>query len=155
MRCRVLLVTAVVLGLIGCRSSTPPPAAPARPAEAVGLLSRVPANTPYVWATLAPVPHEQSVSSMGAVRQALGYLDTLSGVDPDMVDNLDDTTRLIVAAAARFAGKSPYAILQELGIDEDADSVIHGHGLWPVARIELASGPRLRKVAARSWRLPR
>jgi hypothetical protein len=145
-----VLVLLVVMAVAGCRGQGAPasPAAAAAATPAVrDLLARVPADTPYLFASLAPDPEAQRTAVARSFEQMLRYLDVLADLaedDLDELDELDAWLRVLVAAAELHRGHSLSELVTRLGIDPEARLTLYGNGVWPVLRFELADGRALR-----------
>ncbi len=109
-------------------------------------LRYVPADSPYVFATLAPMPEavvarwEQDLARVVALWQA--PMEQLRR----QVDSDGDPTLLALLALFEdeFAGKSPRDALATLGLGPDLQMALYGLGALPVLRVQLAEPERLR-----------
>lgn len=135
-RMRLVCLGALCGLLTACGDPQPP---------ADTLLSRVPADTPYVFANLHPVP-EPLVDRMLAMQDELlgRYRDAL-GRQPAAAAGSAAARALQLADAllAELEGNLNRAGYARLGLRLDARAVLYGDGLLPVLRVELADGQQV------------
>ncbi|HTR52076.1 MAG TPA: hypothetical protein VMJ10_15290 [Kofleriaceae bacterium] len=145
-------VLAIFYVLVACGGQASHDAAvgPATRAPAAGdfpdnpLLAHVPADTPYVFATFKPIPQEYATATFGRYVPVLRrMLDDAIAAHPDSEAN--DGLRFVRDELDTMSG--PH--LERLGFSPKARWVIYGLGLYPVARVELASGARVLDTAKR------
>jgi hypothetical protein len=115
-------------------------------------LAFVPADTPFVFANLAPPPAEmvehwerqmaQMADAWSAQFEMMRETFGSQGSDPRLTAVLDELEQILV-------GRSPREIGATLGIGFDAHAAIYGLGVVPVLRIELADPGALRDLVAR------
>lgn len=103
-------------------------------------LGYVPADTPYVFANLEPVPQSyiDTVSAKFAPMASVyeGMIgDALAELEKQPQD--DVATKAVRAMLEELKGKISIAGFESLGFSTQARSAIYGIGLVPVARIEL------------------
>ncbi len=143
------MVIAVALAVTGCkkddhaggRAALPAELARPRPAGAPAalpspaLLAHVPADTPYVMASLVPVP----AALWGKIKAAVG--DRLGvALRAAVAGGSDDTAGAVMTAVmAELEGKGDAAGLASLGLTATPNYVIYGLGLAPmVVRVDIA-----------------
>jgi len=142
-------VLAVVVAALSCGSSQPTARKPAWVAPAI--LAQVPADSPYVFATLQPLEDKLRRRMFGAASRSLDELvKTTSGLTPDERANLGPAMRAVLALAEDLRGKDLTTWWRELGFDPSGRFVVYGLSVWPVARIEIADPARLRAVIERA-----
>ena len=152
-------VAALGTALVACGKKDETPAAAEAVAES-SILTYVPADTPYVFASLAPMPKAYidklaTISESGA-EFATSVMDNVVTA----LGEAEDTEELSAKAAILEIGMQfldPKKI-EEFGFSTTSSSVIYGNGLLPVVRVELdQSGkflPRFRELAEeQSWEL--
>lgn len=148
------LALVALLSLGACGKSEDPPAASPDTASNE-LLSYVPADTPYLFANLEPVPDEiidtylarlqpvldsmQSQLSIG--RTEMGSTEGENGNDPG--------TRLAHALLLELDGNLNRSGLESMGFDLQAAKVVYGIGAFPVIRLGLSDSAALRATILR------
>ncbi|MEN7344027.1 MAG: hypothetical protein AAAFM81_13835, partial [Pseudomonadota bacterium] len=155
-------VAALGTALVACGKKDETPAAAEAVAES-SILTYVPADTPYVFASLAPLPK--------------GYLDKLAPLNNQVADSMSGMLEGVSAAIEQDAGDEDAEgaalmlrvaqvvmdvvkpeTMKEFGFSMTSSSVIYGNGLLPVMRVELDQPekfmPRFRALAEEeSWAL--
>lgn len=136
------LAIASLLLLVACSDRTSTPDTAISGAE---LLRYVPADTPYILATLEPLPDDVYDKMAGGMddmlaayqvvlREAMRNAMTEAGeggeIDPDAAR--------AAALIERLAGMMSVEGMREAGIERDASFAVYGAGLTPVVRLELA-----------------
>ena len=144
---RYLVLFAVfAFGAAGCGKSAEEKA-PASPlTDTSGLLRYVPADTPYVFGTLAPPPDEfmdtiepkldrllAAYSDMLAVAVAHGLAEAEAEGEGDSAD-----AETINAVVAELRSLMSVQGLKEAGITRDSTVIVYGNGLLPVIRVALS-----------------
>lgn len=121
-----------------------------------GILRYVPADTPYLFAALEPVP--QAVREKLAPHvQALvpSYADMLQAVVAEREDGddkfaMDDEARQrIKVVIQELAGMITVDGIPEAGIDRESTAVVYGIGLLPVVRLTLSDTERFEAAVSR------
>lgn len=153
MRATALLLSATLLGCGGSDksvtkkvSATSRPTAPVKPTPP-RILDQVPAETPYIYAVLDPLPDAVTDRMFDGptLEQALtrleGELAAAKGGDWD--------ADLGYAIVKELRGKMSRAGVEQLGLTTRPRLVVYGHGLYPALRVSLSSGARLRATIAR------
>jgi hypothetical protein len=142
-RWRALLPGVLVVLLSACGDRQPP-------AEQ-GLLSHVPADTPYVFTNLQPLPEAAAGKLLALYEQAVTwYRERLaSETQPPVGSDAAKAWRLADALLAELQGKLNPEGYAELGLRLDGRVLVYGEGLAPVLRIELADGQKVRELIAR------
>lgn len=134
-----------------CGGSAPPPATLSSTWVAPSLLAHVPADSPYLIASLTPVnqaTRRRLMSGMEAqLRKAVAQLQTTLGLS---AGTLSPWMKAAGVLAEEVHGKEPVLWAQELGFDPDGRFVIYGMSMWPVVRAEVAKPARLRQVIERT-----
>lgn len=124
------------------------------PAPANPLLGMVPADTPYVFANLQPLP--DAVVDAWLVR-AEPFLQVLQDELDQARTELEEThhesdpqfSSVAGAVLAELDGKFSRAGLESLGISLQSTAVVHGDGMFPVVRLGLGDAQALRDAIAR------
>jgi hypothetical protein len=117
---------ALTLLVAACQKATPPPD--------LALLASAPADTPYLFAMLEPIPRAYW-DTLGSLT---GDLDKL--IDTALAEPADasDEDRLGKAVLRTLKGNLDEAGIRKLtGIGPGARFVVYGVGLYPVMRVEL------------------
>lgn len=142
---RLLLAIACVIALTqpGCTrgASTTPVSSRSVGHATLGL---IPADTPYAWVTLDPVSP--------ALRERMWSMQ-----DEDLVkalrrgDDGSDTTlaRLARAILGELVDGTRVRALSELGFAANGRFAFYGLSVWPVVRLEVKEGAKLRAAAGR------
>lgn len=126
------------------------------PALDPGLLAYVPADSPYVFAMLDPLPDavadklEPKVDAIlksyqGVLRQIV-KTSAPSAVDSEAKDGLPKEA---VAALQEFGTLLSIEGLRSIGIERDSTAVLYGVGLQPVLRMTLSDGDLFEAAIAR------
>jgi hypothetical protein len=138
----------LVFILVACGGGTKPqPAALSATWSAPSMLSKVPADSPYLFAMLDPMPQvvrRQTWASLDSKleveRQRLA-LD--AGGDRSALPVKD---RMLLALFDELEGKDMNNWGRELGFDPTGRFVVYGLSIWPVARIATSNDARLTQV---------
>ncbi|MFK8052841.1 MAG: hypothetical protein AB8F65_07680 [Woeseiaceae bacterium] len=141
---------AATLLAVGCGKKD----SPADVADAPGtdLLAYVPADTPYVFASLSPMPKDY-LKKMEPFQQQAGEMMTamMEGVTASTGDNPDENSQAIVEFVSFIYEFIQPERMKEFGLDLNSTSAIYGHGVLPVLRSTLADAdkfmPRLKELA--------
>ena len=119
------------------------------------LLAYVPADTPYVFANLEPVPDEVLDSFLERMQPVLDSMQlqlskTRNELESGQQLNAGDPgARLAHALIQEIDGKVSRAGLETLGIDLRSKKVVYGHGAFPVIRLGLSEPQVLRATIQR------
>lgn len=142
-------VVLVALVSLSCGGGAPQPGKPSSKAAAA-ILSHVPADSPYLFASLEPL-NENVRRYMWAAsdsrRRLRSAIDLARGIEPAQ---RAPWMRLMLAVADELEGKGSGSWWQDLGFDPSARFAVYGLSVWPVARIEVANPTRLRGVIDRA-----
>ena len=158
MRSSWVFVVAVVAGSASCGGSAPSPAAPAWTAPP--LLTQVPAESPYVFASIAPLSEAVRARAFLSVEVELGQLvDRAQHMSADQIiarvkapdrAALAPWIRAGVAVAHELNAKDMANLPSQLGLAASGRFVLYGLSLWPVLRLEVANPVRLRQLIERA-----
>ncbi len=119
------------------------------------LLAYVPADTPYLFANLEPVPEEVIDTYLTRLQPVLDSMQAqLSIGQTEMAsaegENEDDpTVRLAHALLLELDGNLNRSGLESMGFDLRAKKVIYGMGAFPVIRLGLSDSAALRATILR------
>jgi hypothetical protein len=118
------------------------------------LLQWVPADTPYVFAHLQPVPDDildawmvRTQPFLDALQQQL--VDARQDLQVEGQDVSPEFAAIADAVLVELDGKLNLAGLESLGFSLQANQVVYGNGLFPVARLGLGNAQALRDAIAR------
>lgn len=117
-------------------------------------LSYVPADSPYVFANLEPLPQPVIDKAMQQSAQLSGmYKDIFATVREGLAksDKPEDQRVLALfdALIAEFDSKTPQQVIDAIGLDIRGRSAIYGIGVLPVLRMEVADPERFRAFIGR------
>ena len=115
-----------------------------------GFLRRVPADTPYVFAALAPMPpayfDREYLSRVTAYQPLADAFARLRRDKPEKFARLSVSHRLSAALVAELGNRPVAAALEAVGLDRSPRWIFYGAGASPVIRVELRD--RARAAAA-------
>jgi len=139
---RLTIAAAAAAALLGACGKPPQDNAP---------LAFVPADTPYVYANLQPVPAATTEQWSKPLQE---YWPSLFSMYQSMLQDpklgLSDRTRRIAGAIMdEFKTHADWQRLRQIGLKPDARVAIYGVGLVPVLRLELGDAAALRAEIAR------
>ncbi len=125
-------------------------------------LAYVPADTPYVVATLDPMTDDVQEYLFGRAARDLAALvpEAPAVWNPDEPDATGPQV-MLRAAANELRGKDRARWWADLGLARDAHLIVYGYGVWPVVRVELGDPARMAAALTRvlgapqgeNWRL--
>ena len=137
----VLLLAACALAVAGCGKSAEERKADSPLTDTSGLLRYVPADTPYVFGSLAPPPDEFLDKIEPRVERLLAaYAEMLEAVVEDAKSESGDAEEIekIDALAQEFGSLLSLDGLKEAGLTRDSTGLLYGNGLLPVLRVTLS-----------------
>jgi len=151
---RSCLAVAVVSVVVACGGKSPEPqgpqAVPSSRWTAPSILASVPADSPYVLALLEPVNDALRRRVMQNLDErfaaALQKIDAVKGVDRK---KLEPWMRALLAFTDELRGKPSATWLEQLGFNPRGRFVIYGLSMWPVSRIEINDGAKLKAAIER------
>ncbi len=150
----VLAFCFLSLAVLACTDSSDKTAS--APTLDPGLLKFVPADTPYVFAMLDPLPDEVADKLEPRIDAILksyqGVLRTVVQISAEKLAESEDDKGLPEEAAAaleEFAGLLTIEGFRSAGIERDSTMVMYGVGLLPVLRMTLSDGKLLDAAIAR------
>jgi hypothetical protein len=147
------LATLMALGACGKKSDESPTAA--HNAASNKLLLHVPADTPYLFANLEPVPEDVIDTYLTRLQPLLDSMQAqLSSARTDFEASDGEypsapPTRLAHALLVELDGKLSRSGLESLGFDLRSEKVIYGLGAFPVIRLGLSNSAVLRSTILR------
>jgi hypothetical protein len=132
-------------------------AAPAPALPQPDFLRLIPADTPFLFAALSPLPAgyaaREYVSRLAAYEKVLPAVERLRRERPRELRRLDFLVRLEIAVLAELGGTASAARLAAIGLDPATVGALYGLGMNPVVRIRLSDPARfaaaLDRMAAR------
>ena len=152
----LLLISTLALSACGKDDSTAPSAAAAPSStDKNNLLALVPANTPYLGGTLAPLPEavidsylKRFEPAKARLQENLNKTKLRLEANPDELAD-DPAARIVHALLTELDGKLNRAGLESLGIDIRAQTVVYGMSAFPIMRTSLADADTLRATVQR------
>jgi hypothetical protein len=144
----LVLLAVIALGAAGCGKSADDTAPPSPLTDTSGLLRYVPADTPYVFGTLAPPPDDfmdaiepkldrllAAYSDMlaAAVAAGMAEAEAEAGQEGDSVE-----AEKINAVVTELRSLMSLQGLEDAGITRDSTVIVYGNGLLPVMRVSLS-----------------
>jgi hypothetical protein len=130
------------LGVAACGKSTEEPEIASPLTDTSGLLRYVPADTPYVFGTVAPPPDEfMDVMEPKVDRLLAAYSEILGVVasEAQAGDGEDsEEAKQIGAVVDELRSLMSLEGLREAGVTRDSTVVLYGNGLLPVLRVTLS-----------------
>ena len=150
----ILALCFLSLAIVACTDSSDDKAT--APALDAGLLKYVPADSPYVFAMLEPLPDEVAdklepkvdsiLKSYQGLLQQIVKMSAEQAAESDDDDGLPDAA---VAALQEFGSLLSIEGLRSVGIERDSTAVLYGAGLLPVLRMTLSDGALFDAAIAR------
>jgi hypothetical protein len=140
----------VLIFVLACGASAKPqPAALSATWTAPSMLAKVPADSPYLFAMLDPVPQVVRRQTYASLDKKLETERARLALEP----NADRSTlpvkdRMLLALFDELEGKDMNHWGRELGFDPNGRFVLYGLSVWPVVRIATSNDARLRQVIA-------
>ena len=133
------------LALFGCSKSDDEPVSSANIAAAGAILDYVPADSPYVFASITPLPDdvmdklEPNIERILAAYEVL--LQELFAMATAEIDaNGDDDAERAAAVIGELSSLLSIDGLRGAGFDRESRSALYGNGMLPVLRIEVTDG---------------
>lgn len=140
------IVLALVAVAFGCGPS-PKPQPLSERWSAPTMLSRVPADAPYLIAMLDPAPAAAKQQMFASLDQKVAAAFHASrGVDRSQ---LEPALRASYAVLDELEGRDLRNWGRELGFDPSGRFVLYGLSVWPVMRVAVADEARVRHVVTR------
>ncbi len=150
----ILALCFLSLAIVACTDSSDDKAT--APTLDAGLLKYVPADSPYVFAMLDPLPDEVAdklepkvdailKSYQGLLRQFV-KISAAVAADSEGEDGLPEES---LAALQEFGSLLSIEGLRSIGIERDSTAVLYGAGLLPVLRMTLSDGALFDAAIAR------
>jgi hypothetical protein len=148
------LILVILLSLAACGKGEEPPEAAAS-AATNQLLSYVPADTPYLFANLEPVPEDVVDTFLTRLQPVLDSMQSQLSIGRAEMksaegENGDDpAARLAHALLLELDGNLSRSGLESMGFDLRAKKVVYGMGAFPVIRLGLSDSEALRATILR------
>ena len=152
---RLTTLTLITLLILAACSKSEEPSEAAASTATNELLAYVPADTPYLFANLEPVPEDVIDTYLTRLQPVLDSMQAqLSIGQAEMAsaegENEDDpTVRLAHALLLELDGNLSRSGLESMGFDLRAKKVIYGMGAFPVIRFGLSDSAALRATILR------
>ena len=146
------LVTLLSLGACGKSDESSEAAANAASNE---LLAFVPADTPYLFANLEPVPEDVIDTFLTRLQPVLDSMQSQLSIGRAEMESAegengdDPTVRLAHALLLELDGNLSRSGLESIGFDLRAKKAIYGMGAFPVIRLGLSDSAALRATILR------
>ena len=146
------LVTLLSLGACGKSDESSEAAANAATNE---LLAFVPADTPYLFANLEPVPEDVIETFLTRLQPVLDSMQTQLSIGRAEMESAegengdDSAIRLAHALLLELDGNLSQSGLESMGFDLRAKKAIYGMGAFPVIRLGLSDSAALRATILR------
>lgn len=140
----LLLLAACALAVSACGKSDEEkePASPLT--DTAGLLRYVPADTPYVFGTLAPLPDEFMDRVEPRLDRLLAAYSRMLGaaVSDGLAESEGDSKEAekIESVVEELRSLMSLEGLREAGVTRESTFIVYGNGLLPVARVALSDG---------------
>jgi len=149
----ILALCVISIATLAC-SDDPDESGPAAvSASDSGLLRYVPADTPYIFAMVEPLPDDIADKFEPKLELMLAaYRDLLQVIVETSASNDNDMEGLPMEAAAvveELSGLLSVEGLRNAGIDRHSTMVFYGSGLLPVLRMTVSDGDLLEAAIAR------
>jgi hypothetical protein len=148
----IALLAMLTLGACGKHEESTVAATSAAASE---LLSYVPADTPYLFANLEPVPEDVIDKFLTRLQPVLDSMQSQlsiarAGMDSAQNEYEDDPgARFAHAFLLELDGKLSRSGLESMGFDLRAEKVVYGLGAFPVIRLGLSDSTALRATILR------
>jgi hypothetical protein len=142
-------VIAVLVVALSCGGAPPPSGVLSSAWVAPAILAHVPADSPYLVASLEPLSEKTRQRMLHGLDQRVAELlrlaDDARGADPS---TLQPWMRAGLALADELRGKPATNWWRELGFAPSGRFALYGLSAWPVLRIDVADPVRLRGAIA-------
>lgn len=133
-RFSITLIAALAILAVGCGKKDK-----AVTDAASGLLSYVPADTPYVFASLSPLPKAlRDKLEPISEKTAEMMKDSFDTIATSAEENDASSEKMMKALSVVYDFVNPET-LREFGLDDGSTSVLYGNGILPVARLTLVA----------------
>jgi hypothetical protein len=148
------LILVILLSLAACGKGEEPPEAAAS-AATNQLLSYVPADTPYLFANLEPVPEDVVDTFLTRLQPVLDSMQSQLSIGRAEMESAegengdDPAARLAHALLLELDGNLSRSGLESMGFDLRAKKVVYGMGAFPVIRLGLSDSEALRATILR------
>jgi hypothetical protein len=139
-----ILLCVFALGVAACGKSADEPQGASPLTDSGGLLQYVPADTPYVFGTLAPPPDEFMDKMEPKVDRLLAAYSEMLRVAVAEAQSEDaaesEETEQVSAVVDELRSLMSLESLKEAGMTRDSTVILYGNGLLPVLRVTLSDG---------------
>lgn len=140
------IFVSVAFVLLSCGGGTPQSATLSSTWVAPAILSNVPADSPYLIASLEPLSDAMRQRMMRGFDKQ--FSDLMRVIDRSRAEatTLEPWMRAMLALMDELRGKGIANWEQALGFDPKGRFALYGLSMWPVARIDVSNPARLRSV---------
>lgn len=152
----IIALSIVSIGATGCNSSPDEDTPDSPMASGQGLLRYVPADTPYVFALVEPLPDEVADklepkldALLTAYRDLLPTIAKTAAADSSDSGDGEGIPDDAAALLGELAGIMSVEGFRGAGIDRESTMVLYGAGLLPVMRMTLSDGKLFDAAIAR------
>jgi len=135
------------LALFGCSSSDDEPVSSTNFAAAGAILDYVPADSPYVFASISPLPDDVMDKLDPNIDRILAAYETLlqelfamATAEIDASGEEDEEAQRAAAVIGELSSLLSIDGLRGAGFSRESRSALYGNGLLPVLRIEVTDG---------------
>lgn len=140
----LLLLAACALAVSACGKSDEEKEPASLLTDTAGLLRYVPADTPYVFGTLAPLPDEFMDRVEPRLDRLLAAYSRMLGaaVSDGLAESEGDSKEAekIESVVEELRSLMSLEGLREAGVTRESTFIVYGNGLLPVARVALSDG---------------
>ena len=145
---KIILATMFAsLALFGCSKSDDEPGSSANFAAANAILDYVPADSPYVFASISPLPDDVMDKLDPNIDRILAAYETLmqelfamATSEIDASDADDEEMQRAAAVVGELSSLLSIEGLRGAGFERGSRSALYGNGLLPVLRLEVTDG---------------
>lgn len=151
----LILLVSTTLFISACSQESEQSVAAPVKANSNALLAYAPVDTPYVFAALEPTPTDVLDAYIDRFQPVLDVVSKqieefqTAYADGEFEDEDEKFALLASAVLDELGGDVSVESLTRLGFDVQADHVVYGMGIFPVARVGLSDAQALRDAIGR------
>src|SRR5690348_12081789 len=131
------IIVSVALVLLSCGGGTPQSGTLSSSWVAPAILTNVPADSPYVIATLEPLSDSMRKRMMRGLDRQFSELMRVIDRARAEAETLEPWMRALLALLDELRGKGVENWEQALGFDPRGRFALYGLSMWPVVRIDV------------------